>query len=200
MSFGNLFYKKMKMDELVLLAQQDDYKALEEIIKREQKNIYLSFLYMCKTDIKVQDLTQEALLKMAKNIKSLKNPRFFKSWLNQIVVHLFYDEIRRDTNKPRTLSYDIDKKNDNNMTNPYFQIPDKKAKPMDNCLFCELDTMIKKEIKALPDHFRIPIVMREFQGLSYEEISKATNTCVGTVKSRIARARAKLQDELKDYI
>lgn len=200
MSFGKLFYKKMKIEDLVKLSQQDDFKALEELIKRVQKDIYVSFLYMCKSPIKVQDLTQEALLKMSKNIKSLKNPKYFKSWLNQIVVHLFYDDVRKDTSKPKTLSFDADDKSDNNVSNPYLQIPDKKAKPMDNCLFCELDKVIKKEIMALPEHFRIPIVMREFQCMSYDEISKITNTNVGTVKSRIARARAKLQDELKDYI
>ena len=64
----------------------------------------------------------------------------------------------------------------------------------------ELDTMIKNEIKSLPEHFRIAIILRELQGLSYEEIAEATHTTIGTVKSRIARARGKLQDGLKNYI
>jgi len=63
-----------------------------------------------------------------------------------------------------------------------------------------LEKIIKEAILALPEQFRIAIVLRELQGLSYEEIAEATNSSVGTVKSRIARARGKLQDGLKTYI
>ena len=86
MSLGKLMYKKLKIEDLIILSQKGDYKALEELVKREQKHIYVTFLYLCKDDTKVQDLTQEALLKMAKNITSLRSPKTFKSWLNQIVI------------------------------------------------------------------------------------------------------------------
>ena len=64
----------------------------------------------------------------------------------------------------------------------------------------ELEKIIKTEIQNLPEQFRIAIILRELQGLSYEEIAEATNSSIGTVKSRIARARGKLQEELKSYI
>ena len=60
--------------------------------------------------------------------------------------------------------------------------------------------MIKQEIKNLPEYFRVPIVLRELQGLSYEDIAKTMDTNIGTVKSRIARARLRLKESLKDYI
>ena len=60
--------------------------------------------------------------------------------------------------------------------------------------------MIKEAIRDLPEQFRIAIILRELQGLSYEEIAEITNSSVGTVKSRIARARGKLQNGLKSYI
>ena len=63
-----------------------------------------------------------------------------------------------------------------------------------------MEEIIKKEIKELPEPFRVAIVLRELQGLSYEEIAQATNSSVGTVKSRISRARIKLQNGLKAYI
>ena len=63
-----------------------------------------------------------------------------------------------------------------------------------------MEEIIKNEIKELPEPFRIAIVLRELQGLSYEEIASATNASVGTVKSRIARARVKLQNNLRAYI
>ena len=64
----------------------------------------------------------------------------------------------------------------------------------------DLEKIIKNAIQNLPDNFRIVIILREFQGLSYEEIAKITKTSIGTVKSRIARARTKLQNNLQAYI
>jgi len=199
MSLGKLMYKKLNMENLIILAQQNDLKALEEIIKREQKHIYVTFLYLCKNEEKVPDLTQEALFRMANNISNLRKPQTFKSWLNHIVMNLFYDDLRKCARGNNTLSYDktID---DEYATNPALEIPDKHAKPLENCLSCELETIIKNEILNLPEHFRVPIVLREFQGFSYDEIAKSTNTNVGTVKSRIARARLKLKENLKNYI
>ena len=72
MSLNKLMYKKLKVEDLVVLSQKNDYKALEELIKREQKHIYMTFLYLCKDSVKVQDLTQEALLRMSKIFKILE--------------------------------------------------------------------------------------------------------------------------------
>ena len=81
-----------------------------------------------------------------------------------------------------------------------FQIPDTKCKPNEKCLAGELEKIIKYAIQSLPENFKIAIILREFQGLSYDEIAAATNSNIGTVKSRIARARLKLQEDLKQYI
>lgn len=201
MKLGKLHYKKMTLEELVTLAQQEDFKALEEIVRREQKNIFATFTYLHSNNENIYDLTQEALLRMAKALPTLKNPKTFKSWLNQIVMHLFYDDLRKLNRIPPTISIDDDRKQDNNCTtNPHTLIPDKRCKPFEHCLSNELDCVIKREMRQLPDYFRVPIVLRELQGLSYDEIAKITNTNVGTVKSRIARARSRLKDSLKEYI
>lgn len=193
---SKLFYKKIPLEELIILSQQSDYKALEELIKREQRNIFATFMYLSKKRENIADLTQEALMRMARGLVNLKNPKIFKSWLNQIVTNLFYDELRKTTRKPLTVSID----NDSDEPGYYHQIPDQKHKPAEKAMSAELDTRIKNEIKNLPEHFRIAIVLRELQGLSYDEIAEATHTSIGTVKSRIARARVKLQEGLKSYI
>ena len=201
MKLGKLHYKKMSLEQLVTLAQQEDFKALEEIVRREQKNIFATFTYLHSNSENIYDLTQDALLRMAKALPSLKNPKNFKSLLNQIVMHLFYDDLRKLNRTPPTISIDADTKNDNQYaTNPHTLIPDKRCKPLERCLSNELDSVIKHEMQQLPDYFRVPIVLRELQGLTYDEIAKITNTNVGTVKSRIARARSRLKDSLKEYI
>ena len=104
MSSNKLQYRKMTTEELVVLSQQNDLKALEELIRREQKNVFATFSYLAKKRENIADLTQEALLRVAKNINSLKNPKLFKNWLNQIVTNLFYDELRKTSRKPDIIS------------------------------------------------------------------------------------------------
>ena len=74
------------------------------------------------------------------------------------------------------------------------------CEPGEKCLFAEMEKLIKAALLNLPENLRIVIVLREYEGLSYEDISKITDTALGTVKSRISRARIKLQEELKEFI
>lgn len=190
----------MNLYELINYAQNDDYDALEELIKREQKNIYSSFCYLGANKENVSDLTQEALFRMSKNIKNLKNPSLFKSWLGQIITNLFYDELRKKQRYPEAISIDSYWLNDENNDDSILHICDNTLKPDEKTIGKELTDIIREMICKLPEHFRIVIILRELQGLSYEEIAKITQTNVGTVKSRISRARNKLQECLKPYL
>ena len=191
-------YKNMTITDLIIFSQQNDYSAVEELIKREQKTIYASFCYLGAAKENIADLTQEALFRMSKNIKSLKNPKFFKSWLGQIITHLFYDELRKKQHLPPAVSIDNYWLNDEDDAS--LNICDTHLKPDETTAGRELTDVIRELICALPEHFRIVIILRELQGLSYEEIADITKTNVGTVKSRIARARNKLQECLKPYV
>lgn len=197
--FNKKLYKTKTLEELIKLAQTDDLDAMEELVKRNQSNIYASFYYLSSSCEEILDLTQEALLKMARNIKSLKEPTKFKAWLNQIVTRLFYDYLRGKNRKLQTIP--IDKKTDEDKERfTVTDVPCNTCTPEESSLNTELNCIIERSIRKLPDSFRLAIVLREFQGLSYEEIAEITNTNVGTVKSRIARARNKLQEDLKSYI
>lgn len=198
MSENKLLYKKMTIEELVVLAQQDDFKAIEELIRKIQSDVYATLSYLLKSNDNLSDLTQEILLKIAKNIHSLKNPKCFKGWLNQIITNTYYNEIRKKKKVPETVSIDYTCEPLNFALK--LEIPDKKTKPIDKCITSECEKVIKAAIRELPESFRIAIILREFQGLSYEEIAKTTNASIGTVKSRISRARIKLQEALKNYI
>ena len=190
MAENKLIYKKMSLDELVVLAQKEDFKAIEELIKKIQKEVFATLSYMTPNNDRLSDLTQEVLLKVAKYITNLKNPKCFKGWLNHIITNTYYDDLRKQKNKPETIPLDYEwSPLDLSIT---IEIPDKKSKP--------IEKIIKNAIRTLPESFRIAIILREFQGLSYEEIANATHASIGTVKSRISRARIKLQEVLKNYI
>lgn len=190
-----LKFKNDSTENLIHKAQDDDFEALEELIRREEKNIYATLYYMNAKCDEISDLVQEILFKVAKNIKKLKNPKTFRAWLNQITIRQFYDSLRKKQRTPIkiTLESDYDDKKE-------IEIPDTSINPMGCILNDELDLVIKKSIDKLKEPFKMTIVMRELQGLSYDEIAQATNSSIGTVKSRIARARCKLQEYIKPYM
>ena len=183
-------YKKGDTSSLILFAQKGDIKALEELIKRNQKQVYAMFSHLVEKKEDISDLTQDVLLKMAKSIYQLKEPKNFKAWLNQIITNHYYDFIRKNPDK--FVEYDEEKIN---------EIKDKLGcEPGEKCLFGELEKLIKASLMTLPKDLRIALVLREYEGLSYGDIAKITNTAIGTVKSRLSRARMKLQDELREFI
>ena len=187
----NIDYKKIDINSIIKMAQNNDIKALEELIRRIQKNVFTMISYLADKRQDVADLTQEALLKTAKCITSLKDTQCFKSWLNHIVTNTYYDYRRKHSND-KNIDIDEDK---------LLEIKDKiGCEPGEKCLFSEMDKIIIFALLNLPDNLRIAIVLREFEGMSYEDISKLTNASLGTVKSRITRARNKLQQQLKEFI
>jgi RNA polymerase sigma-70 factor (ECF subfamily) len=193
--------KSLAVDELVMRAQQNDMDALEALVERHQKLVYVTLYQLAPERNDIADLTQDVLLRMCRSIKSLREPTRFKYWLNRIITNLFYDELRKTPRQVQTISMDApqykDSDDDGAMTS---DIPDQSALPDRLILNNELDQHIQKAIEALPEHFRTVIVLREIQKLSYDEIASLTKTELGTVKSRIARARLRLQETLKPYL
>ncbi len=177
---------------LIEKASNNDKKALIQLIKQEQNNIYTTLFYLKKDSNEINDIAQNVLLKLSKNITRLKNPTNFKTWLNQIIVNSYYDYLRK--NKKNT-ALNIIKNEDESM----YEVPDYSENPQNKILNSELDFVIKTSIENLPLHYKIPIALREIQGLSYDEISNVTKTSIGTVKSRIARARAMIKDKITRY-
>jgi RNA polymerase sigma-70 factor (ECF subfamily) len=187
---SKISYKKKDIFSLIQLAQQGDMKALEELIRKTQKNIYTIFSHLTENKNEVSDLTQEVLLKMAKYLPKLREPKYFKPWINKIITNTFYDFAKKNPNNLAKLE---DEKLE--------ELKDKiGCEPGEKCLFSEVEKLIKTALMTLPKDLRITLILREYEGLSYEDISKITNTTLGTVKSRISRARIKLQEELKDFI
>ena len=186
--------------ELVIACQSGNKEAMECLVKKHQRSVN-SLLYQLAPDWSdTSDLAQEVFIRVYRGIHSLRNPKTFRSWLNQIVVNLFYDELRRRPRRLPTLSIDAPIESENGEGDLVREIPDPSLKPDERSLIEELDQVIKKAMAQLPEQFRTAIVMRELQGLSYEEISDAIGCELGTVKSRIARARGRLQEVLSPYL
>ncbi len=192
--------KALSTEELVVLAQNNSMAALEELVYRHQKLVYVSLYQLAPERNDITDLTQEVLLRMCRSIKSLRNPKTFKYWLNRIITNLFYDELRKTPRQLKTISLDEPLYDSDEDQSPARDISDTSDMPDKQALNSELDRKIQQAIQNLPEQFRTIIVLREIQGLSYEEIASLTETNIGTVKSRLARARLKLQEVLEPYL
>lgn len=183
--------------ELVAKCQLGERQALEVLVKRYQKIVF-SMLYQLAPDWNdIADLAQEVFIRVYRHIGSLRNPKTFRAWLNQITINLFYDELRKRPRKVSTISLDKGSDDEDEQTKEF---PDLSQGPDELILNQELAGFIRQAMEELPEQFRVVIVLRELQGLSYEEIAESLGCELGTVKSRIARARARLQVMLKNYV
>jgi RNA polymerase sigma-70 factor, ECF subfamily len=186
--------------ELVLACQQKDPQAFEILVKRYQRSVYNALYQLAPDWNNTADLCQEVFIRAWRSIHNLRNPRAFRSWLNQITTNLFYDELRKRPKSLSTISmdepYDMDEADESTTRD----IADTSSLPEENLQRKELSEAIHNAMAQLPEHFRVAIVLRELQGLSYEEIAVLTQSEMGTVKSRIARARNKVQELLSPYM
>jgi len=193
-------YSQKSDRDLVLACQRREPAAFEELVKRHQRTVYALLYQLAPEWTDTADLAQEVFIRIWRSINNLRNPSSFRSWLTQIVTNLFYDELRRRPRRLPTISMDESYESEDSDEGATRDIPDESAKPDDMVLSKEVSEVIRDSMSRLPEQFRTAIVLREVEGLSYEEIAILTKTEMGTVKSRIARARSKLQELLKPYL
>ncbi len=195
-------YSQKSDRDLVLACQRREPQAFEELVKRHQRTVYALLYQLAPEWQDTSDLAQDVFIRVWRSIGNLRNPGAFRSWLTQIVTNLFYDELRKRPRRVPTVSMDegIDDPDSEEGGGASRDIPDSSMLPDERILTDELAVVIRQAMANLPEQFRTAIVLRELEGLSYEEIAVLTKTEMGTVKSRIARARSKLQEILTPYL
>jgi RNA polymerase sigma-70 factor (ECF subfamily) len=184
-------YSLFNISEYVERAKAGDKLALDFLLKYETQFLKSYFSKKGIYEDDIPDIIQTILLKISKNLKNLENPNSFASWAKRITTNEFYDYLKR-TNRHNNRFLTI--KDD------HLLIPDKGTTPPGLILNSELGKVINETLKELPRNFKMPIVMKEFSGFSYDKIADLLNVKVGTVKSRISRARSLIKNNLKEYI
>jgi RNA polymerase sigma-70 factor (ECF subfamily) len=192
-------YSALSDAELVALCQQKDERAFEFLIKRHQRTVYGMLVKLAPDWNDTADLAQEAFIRIWKGIGNLQNPKAFKSWMCQIVTHLFYDELRKSPRRSPAISLDQSMFGEEDGESPSRDIADSSAGPEELMQRKDTNQMVESAIASLPRQFRTAIVLRDLEDMTYEEISKITQSDIGTVKSRISRARTKVQQVLKPH-
>lgn len=193
--------EKLSNYDLILRCQagsKPERSAFVVLLRRYQSHVDRLLYHLAPDWQDRSDLSQEVWIRVYRNLHRLNDPKKFKGWLSRIATNLFYDELRKRKRVARPLSLDNPfQTQDGEMT---WDVASDAPSPDDDLATQEFYEHLRGAIAELPEAFRTTIVLREIEGLPYEEIAEMTGVSLGTVKSRIARARAKLQEMLQPYL
>lgn len=176
-------------EDLMRRCREGDMSAFELIVMRYKDAIF-NFIYHILADYhRAQDISQETFLRVFRNIDRYKSRNCFKTWLYRIAVNLCKNELR-DRGRRKTVSLDDADLNIESLIGDRYISPDRAYEEE------EMRRLVKNAIESLPEDQRMAVVLREYQGLSYEDIAVALNCSLGAVKSRIHRARQNVRNML----
>lgn len=181
----------MSDNEALLLRKikDGDVASFELLIKDYQVYAYNIAYRMMGNEEDAKDAAQEALIKVYKSIHKFKETSSFSTWLYRIVMNTCKDELKK--RKEKVLSLDKEMETDDGKMSR--EIGDESLNPSKIVERNEVSHVVQEAINTLPDANKMVIVLRDIQGLSYEEISQVIKEPVGTVKSRISRGRNQLK-------
>ena len=183
-----------QMDEagLIAAATRGNVGAFNELVLTYQHQVYNLAYRILGDSASAADAAQEAFISAYKSIARFRGGSF-RSYMLRIVTNGCYDELRRRKRRPTTSFDDFGELDEE--ANP--ALVDESESPEEYLERQEVARMVQAGIEALPPDQRVTLVLSDVQGLSYQEISEVTNVSLGTVKSRLARARGKLRDTLR---
>ncbi|MBD2090719.1 sigma-70 family RNA polymerase sigma factor [Microcoleus sp. FACHB-1515] len=192
---------KLSNYDLILQCQtgvRPDKAAFAELLRRYQSHIDKILYHLAPDWSDRSDLAQEVWIRVYRNIRRLQDPSKFRGWLSRIATNLFYDELRKRKRNNNPLSLDAPRTMEDGEMD--WEIPSDDPGPAEALVTREFYDQLHDAIADLPEVFRTTIVLREIEGMAYEEIAEITGVSLGTVKSRIARARQRLQTQLQNYL
>ncbi len=181
------------MDETALIkqAQKGDVTAFNRLVLHYQEAVYNVAYRIMGQPQAAEDAAQDAFISAYKALNRFRGGSF-KAWLMRIVTNGCYDELRRRKRRPQS---SLDEITDENESPAFLRSPNEG--PEGQRQRVELAQAIEDCLEALPDDQRITAVLCDVEGYDYKEIAQITSSSLGTVKSRISRARAKLRDCLQ---
>ena len=165
-----------------------DANAFETLVLEYEKNVYNIALRMTGNSEDAADMTQEAFIKAYNSLQSFRGDSKFSVWLYRIVSNVCLDFLRSKNRRP-TVSLSVE---DDDGEDAQLDVADESQSPellLDRKLTRD---SVRRGLDSLPPDYRHILLLREIQGLSYDEIAQALSLEVGTVKSRIFRARKRL--------
>jgi RNA polymerase sigma-70 factor (ECF subfamily) len=178
---------------LLKRSQQGDVAAFEQLIAKHQTLAYNVAYRILGNEEDAKDATQEALIKVFRNINKFKGDASFGTWLYRIVVNSCNDYIRKHR---KVVTYSIDNEIETDEGTMKKELADESPGPELAYETKDMQKIVQTALGKLPEANRIVVVLRDIQGFSYDEIAQMIEVPVGTVKSRINRGRDMLKNLL----
>ena len=175
----------MTEQELVRAAAGGDTEAFERLVRTYENKIYHLALRMCGSADEAADIAQEAFLAAWRGLPSFRGEANFATWLYRLTSNAAIDYLRRQKKQRGDLSLDDEELG--------LDAVDTAPGPQDAAEGAELRSAVSEGLRRLGEDHRQVLVLREIQGLSYEEIAEVLALDLGTVKSRVSRARSALR-------
>jgi len=190
--------KNIPETEIMLIqkAQRGDVDAFNMLVLKYQDMLYRIAWRILHDEFAADDATQNAMIQTFKNIKSFRGGSF-KSWLARVTVNASYDELRRWKRQPAMSLEQFNNEGDE-IESPLW-MRDPATGPEDALESVEMRDAIQHCLRDLIPDYRTVVVLVDIEGLSYEEAAQAVRIPVGTVKSRLARARMQIRKTLRSF-
>lgn len=176
---------------LVKKAKQGNIEAFEKLIISHEQNIYNVAYRMFNNEEDAKDMTQEVFIKIYKNITKFDENSKFSTWTHRVTVNTCIDEIRKRKGKETNSIDELINMEEGDIKKQY---ADNSLTPEETLIKNEDIDILKQAISLLSESHKSLIILRDIQGLSYCEIAEITDISLGTVKSRLARARIQLKN------
>ena len=181
---------------LVRDARRSDAQAFRSLVERYQRRVYQLALGMVKDPDEAMDITQETFVRVHRYLPSFKGDSSFFTWTYRIATNLCLDSARRRGRTERVEMDESDAEIEARMDPPSAAL----AGPQRAALNAELKAKIDDALASLSENHRAILLLREVEGLSYEELAHALGIRKGTVMSRLFHARLKMQRKLREYL
>jgi RNA polymerase sigma-70 factor (ECF subfamily) len=184
--------------EVVAAYLAGDRRAFDILVDRYQRRL-LNFVYRTIGDReRGEDLVQEVFIRVHRHLHRFDQTKKFSTWIYTIASNLAKNELRNRSRNPLVLFQAI-RKDDDTDQRP-LQFEDRHSRPDDLFRKRHLRELVEWAVAQLPEHHRIVFVLRELEGKTYEEIAEITDCNLGTVKSRLNRARARFAQIMGPYV
>ena len=186
--------RDLDVDALVRKAQDGDENAFDKLVTTFNGLIYNLAFRMAGNAADAEELTQEVFVKLFRSIRKFRWKSKFSTWLYAMALNTNRSGLRKLRRIAGREVVRLDQRQDHEI--PWRETADPGDLPGDAMIRAEIRSQVEKAIATLGDVYRPVIVLRDLQGLSYEEIASVLGCSPGTVKSRLARARMKVKDVL----
>lgn len=195
-SHGTAGLQGLRDEDLIAQVQQGQRRAFDELVVRYKGRLFSFILRMVHDPTEAEELTQDTLIRAYVHADKYREIARFSTWIFTIATNLVRNRIRQKRREPAWLILNPAPEDDEMPVDP----PDPGPDPTQALEGRELGRLISLATSRIPEKYRVPFLLREVEQLSYEEIQQVTGLKLGTVRSRINRARARFRKNIKPLL